>query len=211
MRAFILIVLAATTAYADDHELSLGGGTRALRSASADAVTADSLATGAIGYAHQLDVAIVPRLSIWLDTGFGWGAASGTMFQTLSTHVSTDMIFAGARTRYALHQLVDATARFDLGTARTALSLDDGTTTVSDSGWGVLVQGAVGVDLFASHSPSVGFGLRAELGYTATSAVALTPHTDNGSDTLKLQMSDASIGHLDLSGPFFAISLIGEL
>ena len=205
MRASIIMVLfAASAAHADGNEITAGGGSRALRSTSADAVTSDSLGMGALGYAHALDIGPVPRLALWAEAGFDWGSADGTMFQTMTTHVTSQMFVAGVRAHYTLHRLIDATARLDLGTARAALSIDS----ASDSGWGAVAQGALGVDLYAEHTPSFGIGLRAELGYTATSAVALTPHTDSPSDTLKLQMTDASIGHLDLSGPWFAVSLI---
>jgi len=202
---FCVVLLAAPAARADGNELAIGGGSRALRSASADAVTADSLGMGSLGYAHALDIGPVPRLALWAEAGFDWGSATGTMFQTHATKVSTEVVVVGLRAHYTLHRLIDATARVDLGTARTALSLDN----ASDSGWGAVAEGALGVDLFASRSPTFGIGLRTELGYTATSAVAITPHTDQPSDTLKLQMIESSIGHLDLSGPWFGISVIG--
>ncbi len=204
MRAAIIILFAASTAHADGNELWFGGGSRALRSASADAVTADSLDIGALGYARALDLD-VPRIAIAAETGFSWGTASGTMFQTLDTKISTQAFFVGARARYPLHRMIDATARLDVGSARAALAVASG----SDSGWGAMAQGALGLDLYAARSPEFGLGLRTELGYVATTAIAMTPRADQPRDTLQLQMADASIGHLDLSGPWFAISVIG--
>ena len=204
MRTLIILLIATATAHADGNELWFGGGTRALRSTSADAVTSDSLGIGALGYEHALPVEI-PRVALWAEAGFSWGAADGNMFQTLKTHLDTQLFVVGARAHYRLHRLIDATARVDLGTARTALWVND----ASDAGWAAVAQGAVGLDLFAARSPGFGIGLRAELGYTATSGVALTPHSDQQGDTLQLKMAGASIGHLDLSGPWLAISLIG--
>jgi hypothetical protein len=202
--ALIALILMTATAHADSNELWFGGGSRALRSTSADAVTSDSLGIGALGYEHALPVDI-PRIALWAEAGFAWGSADGTMFQALTTHLSTQMFVVGARAHYRLHRLVDVTTRLDLGTARTALWVNN----ASDAGWAAVAQSALGVDLFASRQPAFGIGVRAELGYTITSSVALTPHSDQSSDTLQLKMADASIGHLDLSGPWFAVSLIG--
>jgi hypothetical protein len=205
MRAVItsLLLCAAATAHADGNELWFGGGSRALRSASADAVTSDSLAIGAFGYAHALEVAI-PRMAVWVEAGFGWGSASGMMFQSMQTHVGTQAFMIGGRAHYALHRLIDATARFDVGTARTSLSIDD----ASDSGWGETAYGAVGFDFFAERTEKLAIGLRLELGYTAATPVALTPRAEQSGDTLKIAMAEASIGHLDLGGPTFAVSLV---
>jgi hypothetical protein len=207
----IALIFATSVAHADHNEVLLGGGTRALRSSSADAVTADSLGIGGVGYARELGLEPVSHLALWAESRFDWGTVDGNMFQTMSTHVASGSLVVGGGARYALHRLVGATARVDLGTARTSLSLNDGSGhTASDSGWGAVVQGALGVEVFLERSQVFGFGLRAELGYTATSGVALTPHADSSSDTLKLQMTDASIGHLDLSGPSFALAMVGQ-
>src|SRR4051794_13146903 len=98
MRTILLLLLAAHTAYADD-QIWVGGGERALRSTSGDAVTADGLAIGSLGYAHAV-VLDVPGIRVWGEAGFSWGAADGTMFQTMDTHVSTQMFTAGARAQY---------------------------------------------------------------------------------------------------------------
>jgi hypothetical protein len=213
MRTAILTAFAlcaAPTARADHNELSAGFGTRALRSSSADAVTADSLGTGGLAYARELGIVAVPGLELWAEAGLDWGRASGTMFQTVSTQVGSDALVVGARARHALHELVRATARLDVRATRASLSLDDGSGhTASDAGWGGVVQGALGLELFATRSRAFAFGLRAELGYAVTSSVALSPHPDSHDDTLKLQMTDASIGHLDLGGPSFTLALVG--
>jgi hypothetical protein len=206
MRTLLLIAMLGSTADADDNEIWLGGGSRALRSSSADAVTGDSLGVGSLGYARRLE--LPAPVAVWIDAGFGWGGADGTMFQTLQTQLDTYAFTAGVRASYRLHRLVDATARVDLGTARTALALSDGMTTESDSGWGALVQGALGTDLYAARSPVFALGVRVELGYTRATGVALAPRADMPSDTLKIATTQASIGHLDLSGPFLVVSAL---
>jgi hypothetical protein len=203
MRTILLLLLATHTASADD-QIWIGGGARALRSTSADAVTGDSLPLGMLGYAHALPVD-VPGIRLWAEAGFSWGAVDGTMFQTMDTHVSTDMFIAGARAQYPLLRWLDATGRADVGTAHTSLDVAN----LSDGAWGALAQGAVGFDLYASRTPVFSLMLRTELGYTLTQAVGLTPHADVPDGTIRIDANAASIGHLDLSGRWFAFSLVG--
>jgi hypothetical protein len=208
MMRIAILLLVCSTAYADN-ELSLGGGSRALRSSSADAVTGDSLGIGGLGYARRLAIDAAP-VALWAEAGFGWGDADGDMFETMSTQIRTYAVTAGVRASYPLHRLIDATARIDVGTARTSLAVSEGMAKVSDSGWGALAQGALGADLFASRSPVFSLGMRLELGYTQATGIGLTPRPDSQADTLKLATAEASIGHLDLSGPFFAISALAQ-
>jgi len=203
MRTILLLLLLTHTAYADD-QIWIGGGSRALRSASADAVTGDSLAMGTLGYAHALAVD-VPGVALWAEAGFGWGDADGKMFQTMDTHIGTQMFLVGGRAHYALARIVDATARVDVGTAHTSLDVVN----LSDAGWGAVAQGALGIDVYAGRLPQFSLGLRTELGYTFASGVALTPHPEVPDGTIRIDMNAASVGKLDLSGRFFAISLVG--
>jgi len=210
--AIAIILLTAATAHAGNHEVSLTESNRALRSDSANAVTPDSMVGGALGYAHRLDIPVLPDLTIWGTGTFGWGVADGTMFQTLTTDLSTLTFSVGARARYPLHRLIVASARIDVGTARTALALhDDAGHTARDHGWGAMTAGALALDLFATNKPSFALGLRFELGYVATSGVAMTATPDSQSDgTLQLQMTAAGLGSLDLSGPVFAASVVSQ-
>lgn len=211
MRAAILLLclLAPAAARADHNEIVAGGATRALRAASADAVTADSLDLGSFGYAREIGLPTVPGLALWAELGFEGGSVRGTMFQTMTTKVESDALVAGVRAHYRLHRLVDATARLAIGTAHTSLDLDAGGMHASDGGWGGLVHAGLGVDGYVARTPQFGLGVRLELGYTETSAVELTPRTGGHGDMLTLPTTDASIGHLDLTGPSFAIALVG--
>jgi hypothetical protein len=54
-------------------------------------------------------------------------------------------------------------------------------------------------------------GLRFELAAVATSSIPLIATPDSGSDdTLRLEMTAASLGELNLSGPSFAASIVGQ-
>ena len=211
MRVIIAIIglcAAAATARAGDNELEAGSEVRALRSASADALTSDSLGGGHFAYARSFGE-LSPGLELWLGGGLDFGSAGGTMFQTLTTSIDTFEIVATARARYRLYDHVLATARVSAGSTRTALEIDGSGDDLSDARWGAIVRGAIGLDLAAREHESWSAVLRAELGYARATAPQLTLQPSTPDDgTLRLPMTETAIGHLDLSGPFFAISLV---
>lgn len=212
MRIAIALLFISTTAYAERHELSYGGGFRTLHSASANAVTEDSLGGGQLGYAHALDLSLLPNVALWAEANFGWGITDGTMFQTLSTDVSSISFTAGGRARYELHRLAVASAHIDLGTARAAFSLrDDAGHTASDHGWGAVTSVGAALDLFAIRSKRFALGLRVDFGYVYASGIDLVATPESSSDgTLQLQMTAAGLGSLDLSGSTFGVSAVSQ-
>lgn len=212
MRIAIALVFLSTTAYAEGNELTYGGGFRALHSSSANAVTEDSLAGGQLTYARALDLPLIPDVALWAEAGFGWGGTDGTMFQTLSTDVSSLSFTVGGRARYELHRLAAASAHIDLGTARAAFSLrDDAGHTASDHGWGAVTSVGAALDLFAIRSKRFALGLRIDLGYVYASGIDLVATPESSSDgTLQLPMTAAGLGSLDLSGSTFCASLVSQ-
>ena len=210
----VLVTSAAGAASADNHEILVGWQDRSMRAPSADAVTGDNLGGAQVGYAHVLPVATLPGLELWLGGGMELGVAEGEMFQTLSSELSTVAFVATARARYWLWRPVFATARLSLGAVDTSLSLtDQAGMKVSDGSWGTVGTAAAGLDVMISRDMPIlrSLGVRVELGYTRASAPALTlrpDQPDNG--TLRLPMTEASIGHLDLSGRFVAITCFSE-
>jgi len=220
MRAVISLLLAgatatviATPAHADTNrdELWIGGGTRALQSSSANALTSDNLSGTSLGLARDLGIAVLPNLAVWAEAGLSTGDVSGLMFQSLFTEINALGLTGGLRARYQLHRLIAASARLDLGAQRASLTISDhAASSASDHGWGAMAQASAALDLFAIARPPFGIGLRAELGYVMTQAISLTPHREATSDTLMLPISEVGLGHLDLSGPTFAFSLVGQ-
>jgi hypothetical protein len=214
MRALVtsIVLLTAGTAYAGDNEITYGGWGRALRASSADATTGDSLGGGQLMYARALDLPIADHLQVWAEAGMTFGGATGEMFQTMDTSISTFAFIAGAHVRYSLaRDYIAVGAHLDAGTARTSLKLTDGDTTLSDSGWGSLAMAAVDVDLYAYRGRRFSLGLRIDVSYTKTQSIGLTMHRDGADDgTIKLPVMDTSFGHLDLSGPSAGGALIGE-
>lgn len=212
MRIAIALCLFTSVAVAGNHEVTWGVSTRALRTSSANAVTKDSLGGGAVGYAHVLPIELVPGLELWAAGNLSWGGADGTLFQTLTTDLDTLAITAGAHARYELYSHIVANARIDLGAAHTSLAIRDGAGhTASDAGWSAVTEGAVGLDLYALYWPRLSLGLRVELGYIATTNTPFTATPESDSeDMLELEMSPASLGSINLSGPVFAASVVGQ-
>jgi hypothetical protein len=210
----LLLAAAAVPARAGDgNELTIGSWNRALRSPSANAVTGDNLVGGALTYARDVRIRPVPGLAVWATGSFTWAGADGTMFKTLATDIDVLGLSAGGRARYRLHDRVALSARLDLGAARTSLRLEDAMGhTAADARWAAIATAAVGLDLLAIAGPRFSLGLRAELGYTAASAPALTAAPDRGGDddVIRLPMVEASLGHLDLGGRFFGVSAISQ-
>jgi hypothetical protein len=218
MRALLALFLittattVTTTAQADTNrdELWIGGGGRALRSSSANALTDHNLSGSSFGYARDLGLAVRPDLAVWAEAGLTTGSADGTMFQTLSTEISTLGLTGGLRARYQLHRLIAASARLSLGAQRARVAISSGSGSASDHGWGATASAGAALDLFAVARPPFGFGVRAELGYVVGQAIGLTARRDSPDDVLMLAMDEVALGGLDLSGPTFAISLVGQ-
>jgi len=208
----LLVVAAASNAAADPHnELTIGSFDRALHSSSANAVTSDSLGGGALAYARKIDLGLVPGLQTWATANLAWGSADGTMFTTMTTQLETLGFSFGGRARYPIYSdhLV-AGARIDLGPSRTALTLREGARELYDKGWGLATTAALSLDLLAYAGSSFRFGLRTELGYTLTSAVELAPTEAKDGSTIQLPMSQATLGHLDVGGKFFSLTVVSQ-
>jgi hypothetical protein len=212
MRHLLALLLVSGTAHAGEHELSIGSTTQTLRTSSANALTGDSLGGGRLAYGRGLDLEVIDGLALWGEAGFAWGDATGTMFQTLDTELDTLGLSVGARARYALHPRVIASARLDIGMTRAAVAIRDRAgRSASDAGWGPSSTATLGVDLLAIRRPRFALGLRTELGVVGAAPIALTAQPEvPDDDTLRLQMSAASLGSLNLSGTTFALSVVSE-
>jgi hypothetical protein len=205
-------LLTASAAHAGNNELTITESTRALRTDSANAVTADSLVGGALTYGRSLGHGLIPRFELWAHGTFAWSDADGTMFQTLSTSLDTLAFTVGARARYELHRLVVASAGVDVGAARAAVAIrDDMGHSASDHGWGAITSATLGIDGYVFRGQQFALGVRLELGAVATSSIPLTATPDSESEgTLQLEMTAASLGSVNLSGPVFAASIVGQ-
>jgi hypothetical protein len=212
MRAAFALLLLSATAHAGNNELAISTTNRALRTSSANAVTDDSLIGGELSYARNLGSGFIPHLELWAHGSFAWGSVEGMMFQTLTSELRTYGFTAGAHLRYQLHRRITASARVDIGTTRAALAIRDTMNhSASDHGWGAITAAGAGLDVWAIRASRFAMSVRMELGVAATSSIPLTATPDSASeDTLQLEMTAASLGSLNLSGPWFAVSLVGQ-
>lgn len=206
MRALIVLALFASTARAD-HEAYFGSHVRALRSDSANALTEQSLAGPAFGYGYRLPVDLVPKLELWGTARMMPGFATGKMFQTIDTHVTTFEMAVGVLGRYPVwRRYLFATAHVDAGAQWLSVELEDmDNHTAADTGWGMVTTAALGVEAAFLTRRSFSMGMRLELGYVMTSAVAIDARAEGGpDDTIELDRMAASLGTLDLGGRYFA-------
>ena len=211
MRALLITILLVSPASAGNNEVTLGNSIRTLKSPSANALTADSLVTGRLAYARDLDLSLAPKLRLLVEGALTFGGVEGTMFQTVTTDVTTVGFLAGARAEYAIYPRVIASARLDIGPGYAGLTLTQDGHSASDSRWSGIVDAALGVDALVTQSRRFAFGLRFELGYAIQHVPALTPTRDGGdASAIKLEMMGASLGHLDLDGPWFGFSMISQ-
>lgn len=201
---------AASPALAGNNEITIGNSDRSLRTASANAVTSENLGGVQLGVARQIHLGLVPNLQIWGALGFASTSAEGELFG-MPTEVDALDITFGGNARYVLHRHVALVAKLDLGPTRSSLSIEGNGHTVSDSAWGARARGALGVDLFLVAYPRFSLGARFEMGYVAHSAGgALSPVEGSSEQMLELSESQASIGHLDLGGRYYAFSLLSQ-
>ena len=221
-KTLAILCVMTGAAYADgDVSVSVGSDIRALHSDSANALTGDSLVGGQLEVPRiRLPIELVPNLSLWAEAGFVGSSAQGTLFNSLNTDVSTSELTAGLQARYRVYRRRDRVrARADFGAARatTCRSLRRRTR------WRARAT-THGARSRAAHSASElmaidggegasrwDIGLRIEFGYTQASKIALSPTPDHpNDDTLRLPMMEASLGHLDLSGPTFSGGIVGH-
>ena len=200
MRIALALLLATTAAHADT-ELGLGTDVRALHSSSANALTDDSLFGGHVMVAH----ALLPNLFVTGSANIA--GATGTMFE-MSTRIFQESFSAGVRGRYHLAGPFSAIAHAQLGLSNTDIKLEDPSyQTLSDHAWAPLAAGALGIELGGRVDRRAEMAFRFEVGYVACAPVELTAKSPPAEDgRIRLPMSPAGLGSLDLSGKYVSIS-----
>jgi hypothetical protein len=207
----LFLLSLATPAFAGHNEVTLGSSNRALRSSSADALTDQGMSGVTATYARDLDIDVIPRLALWVEGGLTTGNATGTLFQTVKTEFENTAFTGGGRARYLVHRLLAVSARIDLGSARTSLTLEDSNGRKAHAtGWSSVAAAATAVDLIPIDLPQLKLGVRLELGYVAARGVELAPKRETSGDTLMLPVAQSSFGKLDLSGPYLGVSMISQ-
>jgi hypothetical protein len=212
MRALVCLALLTGTAAAAPNELTFGSNVRALPNA--DPVTPDSLAGGGLGIGRRIDAFVLPHhLELWVDAGILWSGASGQLFQTLKTDLFDMTITAGGHLRYHPFRALAVSGALAVGYEHASLSIEDTMGhTASDTAWGAVARASIQADLMVVDMHRFALGFRAELGYLKASGIELIPREGRSgdADTLYLPMQEASLGHLDLSGPYFNLGLFSQ-
>jgi hypothetical protein len=215
--AALALAAAAPVAHADRdleaahrNEVSFGGAAHALRSSSANALTAANLAGISLGIARDLGMSPLPGLTLWAEAGLVTGSASGAMFQSLATAIDELGLTAGLAARYRLNRRITAGARVALGAQHAHIAIRDAQTSASDHGWGAMTSAGAAFDLLVVARPHFGLIIRFEASYVAAKEIALTLRANRPGDAIPLKMTEFSFGHLDLSGPSAAVSLLGQ-
>ena len=209
LRTALVSLLLVGTAHAGNNEVSIGSSNRSLRSDSANAITPDNLGSFELAYGRRLDLPLVPSLELWATAHYSYGALDGNLF-SMATEADSHVLTAGGRARYFVLSHLAATARLDVGTARTSLTVEGQEGDVSDAGWGGVLGGAVGVDLLVVAKSAFSCGFRFDLGYVAMTGVALAPAAAKNPDMLEIDTDQASVGHLDLGGRYASLTFLAQ-
>ncbi len=212
MRALLCLLLLPSIASADGHEITFGTDARAMRSSSADALTGDALVGAHLELGRALDLGLPHHLVVWADADAIWSGAKGTMFDEFATTLFSTTLTGGLRLRYQPIRNLGISAGVAFGAQHASLTLTDSTDHEADDGaWGAVARASVKLDLLAVDKPKFGLGIRGELGYLAAQGVELVPKQQRADDgTLYIPMTEASLGHLDLGGPYVNISLLTQ-
>lgn len=214
--AAALALVAAGSAHAEPAwRVDIGSSTRWLGSTSAASLTTDNLSTANFGAEHRIATVTAPfaiPVEIAGGVGVSFGSSMGTVFQRLSTEIDTTELVAAAHATAHLGNRVALSARASLGASRVAVTLADLYTTeltpVDDHGWGTVSAASLGAEFAPVALQKFRLGVGAEVGYVATSAIALHAYpSDRPDGDLSIATTYASIGHLDLDGWAFRFSV----
>lgn len=204
-----LVIAAARAAHAGPAwRVDAGNSTRWLGSTSAASLTTETLATANFGAERTVAVVHAPfGIPVELAGGVGvsFGSVTGTVFQTLATEIDAADFVAAAHATAHVSSRIAISGRASLGAARAAVTVTDmyslGLTPVDDHGWGSVSAASLGAEFAPVATRRFRLGVGAEVGYVATSAIAMHAYPGDRPDgDLAIATTYASIGHLDLGG-----------
>ena len=211
MRSLLFIALLAGAAHAGNNEIVIGSNVRALHSNSANALTDTSYAGGTVGFSRALDLELPYHLTLWADADANFGGTTGTMFSYIDTEVFAMSYLAGAHVRYQPFRGFAVGAGLAVGPQYESLKLVDSMShSARDHGWGAAARASVRGEILFVDVPKLKMGFRVEYGYLAASGVELTPKQSMDDTTLHIPVTEASVGHLDLSGQYLTFGIVSQ-
>jgi hypothetical protein len=214
-------LLAGTTgpAAAERYEIGFTSGARHMVSASVDALTADDTHP-VLAASAALDLTPIRIAGFALEVSGTYErlALSGTTFQRVESDLSVHSLRVGGRLRRALSPRWSAFGSLDMGWTTGSLRLHDAfsgnarpTHDRAHAASSVL-GGGVDLSLMRHASqPRFSFGLRGQLDYTVSSALAFSGAPEAGAPgELNIPTLSAPLGDIDLSGWSFRLGLFGR-
>jgi len=218
------LATSAASASAEKYELSMGPVGRWLTSDSMRAVTSEEgQAGGSIGLAIAFDWLSIPLFDLYLDATLEGGSIRGDTFQRIETE--TDLLhgMVGARAQRRVLPHVSAFGRAAFGLARVSLSLADTYSyatddRIEDRGLAGTTYAGAGLELDIQRrfgrekKKAIAFGLRAEAGYTAMTAVHMraVPQDSDDGEVIRIATHSTGLGDLDLSAWNLRLAFFGR-
>jgi hypothetical protein len=143
------------------------------------------------------------------------GQASGLIFNSLGTQVDQLAFTGGARLDLAVWRGFGASAKLDLGAARTAVVIGDNLgamAPVDDSAWGFLGAATLGVKYDGVVRGHYTIGLAFDVGYTVAAPVALHAYPrSRPEEELSISTMYTGLGALDTRGLTLGFTLRGGI
>jgi hypothetical protein len=214
-------VLGARAAQAREWEASGGATMHYLDSPGLDAASSsDEVTFGDLGLAVEVlrGLPFIDLVSV--EARWQAGSTSANDFGLYDLQLQLDELEAGVRVAHFVHPRVRAFAHADLGGARGRLGVSLPYSTIgglADTDWALAAAAGTGVDLAVYQQsagdpdPDFAFGLRLELGYQVTGALAFAG-TPEAQPTMGAPLGTRAtpLGSLDADGAFVRIGVFGR-
>jgi len=209
--AALLVLLASTTASADDYAVDIGTHVRWFGDTSGAIISEDTLSGMRMTIGRSLtDTSFRNRdVDIGLFGRWVFATTTGTMFGDLDTSLHQHLLGGGARADMPLRSWFAVTGQAELGMARSSLTVTrDEMTPVDDHHWAPYAAASLGGDLRLFHGKHVTASLGVDVGYLVTVPVELHALPGDRPDAdLSIETAFAGIGKLDSRGWTYSMSL----
>ena len=211
--ALAAVTLAVVPARAREIDVAAGVARLASRSASFDAVSEDDAWNlGAVEVAAE--AARLPFVDLLhAELSYTSGSSSALDFDQFRAMLQLYTIHLGARATHLLTSRVRTFVHAELGLTIGVLTLDDyaRATPIRDSAVDLSAFAGGGVEVAVFRFPRLDVGVRAELGYFLSGALAFAAEPDHPDDDVaRLPTFAAELGSIDPSGAMGRFVVVGR-
>lgn len=222
MKSILVLALLTSTAAADDvdgersatYSFDIASHTRWFGDTSAAIVTPDALVGVRFTAGRSLLSTDVRNhdLDVGLFARYTYGAAGGTMFNSLDTTMQQHLLGGGLRVDAPLKRWFAIVGQAELGMAYTSLKVDQDLMTPADDGhWAPYAQATLGGELRMTTGKKLDVSLGLDIGYIVAKPVELHAlPADRPDEDLSIDTTFAGIGKLDTRGYTYSLSLRGR-